>query len=263
MISAVKRIVPKPLRRAVWNFLEGFPNPYTFRPRRYALSLVYAKRKRMGELEAELHPDILQQWVAKDKVALDIGANIGCYSYALSKICRRVEAFEPNPIVAEVLQSHRASNIHVHNVGLSSLEGSLELHIPVVNGIPRYGCGSLSNEFGASEKHFTVPVKRLDDFGFADISFVKIDVEGHEAEVLKGGEATIRRWMPTLLIEIEQRHTSCPVQEVFDILLVWGFKGHYLHEGRKHPISEFSVERHQTPFAPTDPRYINNFLFHP
>ncbi|HEY3412083.1 MAG TPA: FkbM family methyltransferase [Armatimonadota bacterium] len=261
MKSAIKRMVPKPLRNAAWRFLDGFPNPYTFRPRRFALSVVYAKRKWMGELEIEMHPYFLEKWVRPDKVALDIGANIGCYSYALSKICRNVEAFEPNPLVAEVLQSHGAHNIRVHIVGLSSSEGFAELHIPIVNGIPRYGCGSLSQVFGASEERFTVPVKRLDDFGFTDISFVKIDVEGHEAEVLKGGEATLRRWMPALLIEIEQRHMACPVTEVFSIPLGWGYKGFYLDEGQEHPISEFSVAQHQTPFSPTDPRYINNFLF--
>lgn len=47
-----------------------------------------------------------------------------------------------------------------------------------------------------------VQVKRLDDFGIADVDFIKIDVEGHELEVLKGGAATIERYRPVLLMEV-------------------------------------------------------------
>lgn len=261
MKSSLKYLVPKPVRRAIWWFIEEVPNPYTFRPRRYALPLVYNKRKKLGGLEVEMHRHLLKTLVRSDSVALDIGANIGCYSYALSRLCRRVEAFEPNPLVAEVLQSYRGRNICVHNVGLSSEAGSMDLHVPVVNGIPRYGSGSLSNRFGESEKCFTVPVKRLDDFEIADVSFAKIDVEGHEIEVLKGGETTIRRDMPTLLVEIEQRHHSGPIQEVFDLLQGWGYRGAFLDDGNERPLAEFSVEQHQVPFAASDHRYINNFIF--
>jgi hypothetical protein len=48
----------------------------------------------------------------------------------------------------------------------------------------------------------TVSCHRLDDIYKGRVSLIKIDVEGHELEVLKGAENTIKKYMPTLLIEI-------------------------------------------------------------
>ena len=73
-------------------------------------------------------------------------------------------------------------------------------------GVLDAGWGSLESKTladaeGTIEKH--VQVRRLDEFGISKVDFIKIDVEGHELEVLKGGAATIEASRPILLIEIE------------------------------------------------------------
>ena len=52
-------------------------------------------------------------------------------------------------------------------------------------------------------------MKRLDDIKIKnDIGFIKIDVEGHEKNVIQGGLDTIKKNKPVLLIEIEEKHTK-------------------------------------------------------
>lgn len=56
-------------------------------------------------------------------------------------------------------------------------------------------------------------VKRLDDYQFERVDFIKIDVEGHEAATIKGGMGTIARCKPNILIEL----WSGP-SEIYDIM---------------------------------------------
>jgi hypothetical protein len=67
------------------------------------------------------------------------------------------------------------------------------------------------------------------------ISFVKIDVEGHELEVLRGGIETLRRHRPNLLIEIEQRHSPVPIFHTLDFLASLGYAGEFLDDKRHTP----------------------------
>ena len=147
-------------------------------PRRYYLPFMYyyINYKSKGSLKREM--SILKDIVGSGN-AIDAGANIGLYSYVLAKLCKSVEAFEPNPACASALEDYGASNIKVHVVGLSSEECVKSLHIPIVNGLELRGWASFSLKVEGEQKIIEVPVKRLDDYHFIDVSFIKIDVEGH------------------------------------------------------------------------------------
>jgi len=109
-----------------------------------------------------------------------------------------------------------------------------------------------------------VDVRTLDEYDLRNVCFIKIDVEGHELEVLKGGVRTIDRERPTLLVEIEQRHLACPMQVVFDYLGEFGYRGFFFHDGGLRALSEFSADLHQRlPFLPNGLArdYVNNFVF--
>ena len=138
---------------------------------------------------------------------MDIGANHGLYSYALNRLGLSVEAFEPQPWCVRTIRAWAGERVNVHQVGLSDVEGTLALRMPVVDGTRFTGYATFGAVEGESEV-IEVPVRRLDDFGFTAVSFVKVDVEGHEARVLRGGEQTIAACRPTLLVEIEQRHLT-------------------------------------------------------
>src|SRR5262249_51616443 len=81
----------------------------------------------------------------------------------------------------------------------------------------------------------TVSVRRLDEFDFDNIGFVKIDVEGHEEAVLCGGIDTIRRTAPNLLIEIEERHKKGAIRRVTELLKAERYVGYFLLDGRIRP----------------------------
>ena len=140
-------------------------------------------------------------------VAIDVGANEGLYAYRLSQLYEKVYAFEINPELTCDLKALGAGNIDVANVGLSSEKKQLKLFIPVVNGRPLTGWASLTpGNCPDTNEHIekTVEVVRLDDLNVGRVQFIKIDVEGHEFEVLKGAAETIQRNRPHSLVEVKE-----------------------------------------------------------
>lgn len=199
-----------------------------------------------------------------DGIALDIGANFGVWSYHLSKIFYQVEAFEPIAECCAVIRNTHRKNIHVHNVAISSVEGNMELHIPVEKGRMLLQSASLGEIKGKCNS-CTVPVKRLDDYMFDGIGFIKIDVEGYETEVLKGAEKTITKNMPAMIVEIEQRHLSFPMDNVFKLLDSYGYNAFFLSGSKLRPYEQFSYKLDQEPYlnSPSSIAYIHNFIFLP
>jgi FkbM family methyltransferase len=187
----------------------------------------------MNRLEAELvHLDRITRGGA---VAVDIGANQGLYSYALSKRFQKVLAFEPNVGLADDLERHRPRNVAVHNVALSSAAGELELFIPLVNGVEQHGWASFNRENLPGARDFRilrVQVRPLDDFSLVGVGFVKIDVEGHELAVLQGAMDTLRRNRPTVLIEVK----SVNREAVFDLFAELGYTAFQMHRSELIPV---------------------------
>lgn len=141
-------------------------------------------------------------------VVLDIGANIGCTSLLFSQRARRVVAFEPSPSTFRYLKRNidaaNAGNVELHNLALGAESGVSSLTFAPSN---RAG-GFVSNQTTASAGHVTesITIERLDDiadrFRIDAVDFVKIDVEGFELDVLKGGRDTINRFEPVVALEL-------------------------------------------------------------
>jgi FkbM family methyltransferase len=224
-----------------------------------------------GERELRM----LRTFVPPDQVALDVGAWYGPWAYWLARIARRVEAFEPVPDVAQFLRRVVPSNVAVWCVALSDRSGEGELFVPT-GGRGTEGVSSLVAPAagGPERKRIQVPLGRLDDFAFTSVGFVKIDVEGHELQVLAGARKTISEQMPTVLVEIEQRFHREPISDVFEAVTSLGYEGSFLYGDHWLPLSAFDLDRHQRePFERLHDRgfvghsllgdkgYVNNFLF--
>ncbi len=177
----------------------------------------------------------------RSKVAIDIGANWGPYSGTLIGRCSSVIAFEPNPKMARLFQ--RAwPNIRVEQCALSDVEGTATLRMPISeNGHVMPGYASISDGVTFDrEQTVEVDVRRLDDFQFQNVGFIKIDVEGHELAVLRGGWETIKRDRPNLLIETQASHCEgCP-EAVVELLATLGYAATFLHRGQSMPFSAWS-----------------------
>lgn len=186
-------------------------------PKRWRLPLRYRVQRAIGGLEPEFL--LLPQLVARDTVALDIGANMGVYSYALSRLANYVHAFEPQAACCEVIASWAAGRpVTVHNVGVGSASGELVLHVPIIDG---RGVGTRASftSIEGPRTDITVPIITIDGLGLERVGFIKIDVEGFEHDVLTGAANTLRRDRPALLIELDRgRHTRQSFQRTLDFL---------------------------------------------
>ena len=229
-------------------------------PLRYQLPLRFQYERLIGRIEPEM--DILDDLLGSKKLVVDVGANVGLFSYFLSKMGKDVEAFEPLPECANAIDAYRSPCIRVHNVALSSKPGTLKLYTPIINGVPHPGNSSFTPAEGPHESR-EVSVQTLDQYNFENICLIKIDVEGHELDVLKGATQTLLRERPVLLIEIEQRHLKIPMAEVFAFVVEQKYNGFFLFSGRLSPLSNFVYEIHQAPEDVNSHAYINNFIFLP
>lgn len=161
-------------------------------------------------------------------MAIDVGANYGLYSHALAKHYQRVIAFEPNPHASALLTQWGSPKVQLIPIGLSNRAGAATLWVPRNHELELSGWGSLDPGNCPDAKQqtkYAIELRTLDSFEFEDVRFIKIDVEGHELEVLQGGADTITRQKPDLLIEVRSRES-----EVRDLLSSWGYGGKTLEE---------------------------------
>ena len=240
-----------------------------FAPKPFYLPLRFYYYKFNNRLENEL---LQFNKIVKPGIrAIDIGANYGFYSYVISSLFEVVEAFEPQKSCFEVIEAYSQKyqqNINAHNIALSNRQDKLDFYIPIVKGDAYTGLGSLTK---LEEECITirVPVRKLDDYQFTDVDFLKIDVEGHESSVIEGGKETILREKPTILVEIEQRHLkNKSITDIFEQILCLGYEGYFLKAKQLLPLSDFSYEKEQKPFELDLSNYkyhvnnyVNNFLF--
>ena len=135
----------------------------------------------------------------KNKVAVDVGAHIGLWTYNLAAWgCCEIHSFEP---VAE----HRACfeknvtapSVRLYPYALGHEEGSVKIAF-----------SETSTGDSWVDGKGDIPLKTLDSFKLKDVAFVKIDTEGYEENVLKGGLETIQASRPVICVEQKRQMAS-------------------------------------------------------
>jgi FkbM family methyltransferase len=215
----------------------------------------------------------LNETIQAGQTALDIGAHKAGYLYfMLNKVGKngKVFAFEPQSNLYNYLIKIKSllnwNNATIEHLALSNSAGEVKLFIP-------------SNKVseGSSPGATIVEQKENTKFGITEIvktetlenycaknnikpNFLKIDVEGNELQVLKGGETILKTQKPKILVEIEARHIGQEkVLETFKYLQSLGYNGFIVEGLQKVPIENFSFEKHQN--LSSNNRYCNNFIF--
>ncbi|QLL06565.1 FkbM family methyltransferase [Mycobacterium vicinigordonae] len=209
---------------------------------------------------------VADHFATRGATVLDVGASWGLFSYHLARRVGKTGqlcSFEPHPDNAPMLRKLDQALPHVHfqQAAVSDEAGAAQLLVPRQRNRQVTAQGSLAHGFdgqGVDVLKIDVPLVRLDDVLAPDarVDFVKIDVEGHEMSVLHGGSETLRRCRPAILIEIEQRHLSAPIAEVFAFIEALGYHLFYVTESGLRPIAEFDVHRDQLAM-------VNSGEFHP
>lgn len=145
-------------------------------------------------------------------VFIDVGANIGLYTLAFGDAFKAVLSIEANPLTANVLKANLAlknvDNALVAVEGASDQDSLAKIYVPR-NG--NLGWGTVDREhFSDDRLAFDIHTRRLDDifneyYPSEKAALIKIDVEGHEARVLRGAVATLERDRPLVLFEALSR----------------------------------------------------------
>lgn len=155
---------------------------------------------------------VCENFLKPEYNVIDIGAHIGWYTVDMANKCNHVYAFECSPKSFNYLCANIALNnvdykVTKYNYALSNIEGLTKYYIRD----PKDGGGNGISKFDYDNIHNTpsidVPIKTLDSFELKNINFIKIDVEGHEKQVLQGSIQTIiNNNYPKILFESWDDH---------------------------------------------------------
>ena len=208
---------------------------------------------------------LLRHVVPNGSLALDVGANIGVVASEIARHASHTLAFEPNPMPFYVLRHLRVKGLVPVWAAVGSKDGETELLVPCGRKGPSNNGGHLRD----SRNHpdvltYKVPLISIDGLRLQELGFLKIDVEGHETEVLDGAHETIRRCLPTIMVEHEVAHIGASFGDVFDRLSSLNYEGFFLDRGMIRHLSAFDAARHQGPGTrKSDGTYVSNFFFLP
>ena len=243
-------VPPKTLEEKVRDFIV--PDWLRIRERAW-------RERRKGEKEIKLIPQLLSNC----NRAIDIGANVGVWSYWLSKYAKQVESFEPNPKVFNALKNIKIKNVNSYNIALSNKTGSVDLLIPKGSkGFSNQGASLSSIKVQGEHKSISIEAKRLDEYNFLDVDFIKIDVEGHEHEVIEGARETIKKFKPTMVIEMEEKHNQIPIEEQISSVEKMGYQCCVFINETIIKIKEIDLDKfHRNPTNKDS--YLFNFIFYP
>jgi FkbM family methyltransferase len=200
-------------------------------------------------LEAEMLG--LRGLIEPGSVCVDVGAAAGLYTLVMSRLAGpmgQVHSFEPlsfaQPVWSKVLAARSAANVHHHALALGSEPGTGVMSVPIGRLGPVTGRSFLtggsydlgSNAEFANHVCVDVPVSTLDcicaDACLTGLDFIKIDTEGAELQVLRGGERAIKEFRPVILAEIEARHAARYQCEPADIVTWLAQRGYVMYAWR-------------------------------
>jgi FkbM family methyltransferase len=147
----------------------------------------------------------------KNPVVIDVGANIGLYCFELSKQIKQHNgkciAFEPRSDNYTILcNENNHENLVIENFAVSDAIGTVNLYLNASHGKNSLVQYDDFVGFG-SEIACTITLDSyLSGNNIEGVFFVKVDVEGHELEVIEGCVELIKRDWPIILCEVENRH---------------------------------------------------------
>jgi FkbM family methyltransferase len=199
------------------------------------------------------------------RVAVDAGANIGTYSYFFRKYASRVVAYEPNPGLASRLR-RVMPDIHVRAVALSDKPGEVVLKVPFgADGQPQHELASIAQEFDGRVQDFPVQALALDAENLQDVGIIKVDVEQHERQVLRGALQTIARCRPFVMTETSPLKYELSLPDEFAFLSQLDYAGWFRFERHWFPLDVFDAAVHARPENFDSGRAFvgNNLIFIP
>lgn len=206
---------------------------------------------------------------------VDIGAAGGTYVHLLSRLVGttgHVLAVEPRRASIRMLERMRRylawDNVRLFQLALTDREGMERLVVPRVARTEAHlaatGAAAPPGRAGTVE---AVRTGTLDELllglDLSRVDLIKCDVEGAEELVFRGADATLRRWSPIVICEIEQRHLGRYDRSADEIVALfdrYGYRPYRYDAGRLAPIAavddadnDYVFMPHRRPASPDRP----------
>ncbi len=164
----------------------------------------------MGVVDFASDPPVI--WDLFSEIAgdlcFDIGANGGMTAALLSPRFDKIVAYEPAVECVDAL-TRLPANVEAVMAAVSDTDGEITLDVRDVTGkLGELTTGNtMPGAWGEIPGHRYVRSVTIDSEAerVGDPDFIKIDTEGHEAHVIRGGLATIARCSPRMLIEVHDK----------------------------------------------------------
>jgi len=143
---------------------------------------------------------------------VDVGANIGTHTVGFSKLSASSVSFEPNSLVAAILRLNirlnQVQNAQVLELALSNRVQTKWLSVPHAN----HGNASIEFAQNDQDRHelttSTLDTELSGKFSASDALLIKVDVEGHELEVLQGAKSLLENHKCVVVVEYNKSHKS-------------------------------------------------------
>lgn len=179
--------------------------------------------------------NFLKEQVKPGMHIIDVGAHLGLFSSVCSQLAGpegKIVCFEPTPETFKLLQQtlglNQCSNVTAVQAAVSDKEGMATFYVSETA-----GCNSNSlvkNKLGGTSQAYDVRLMTLDGIT-ADYllkpSLVKIDAEGAELDVLKGGVTTFKKYKPILILGLHPAFIKAKndsLASIWDVLIDCGYE---------------------------------------
>lgn len=153
---------------------------------------------------------LFAQIITPDMLVIEVGANMGALTLCLAKHARHVIALEPQQHPFYLLCANVALNSVTNVTCINNAMGGIRKVMYFPNTDPGRACNFGGGQPVSAPTDSTYPVRcgTLDDYETTRVDFIKIDVEGQEADVIWGGATLIRRSRPVMYVENDRPENS-------------------------------------------------------
>ena len=149
------------------------------------------------EREWENKHELVRQLTGGKGTVVQAGANCGYFPIKLAESFDRVISFEPIPEIYKLakknIKKHKAKGVVLYNMGLGAEAGTASVTFTEEG---NSGATGMSND-----EDGTIDLISIDNFYLDDCSLIWLDIEGMEAEALRGAVNTIERCKPIIILE--------------------------------------------------------------
>lgn len=166
--------------------------------------------------------DLLRQLVKPGDVMIEAGANIGAHTLPLAQMVGdngEVQVFEPQRVLFQTLCANVAlgalTNVHARQAALGAAPGAIVVPALDYRRPNNFGGLALAGlEVNGDQPGERVPLMTIDGLELPRVDLIKADVEGMEADVLRGARETIARHRPILYVENDREESSAALIEL-------------------------------------------------